>query len=221
MFSLTNEERRQLARGDANISKELQRKREFINIIKEETKLRQYFDELLLSSYDDDAEEKDEQSSRVTQRMEQALSERRRYFSTNPLTMTRTLSLPSIFSSTFTPRKIPQNNSNLAALLNRINNNNVPNAISSDKFPSLGKQTWQSENTCEGLPKDYRFLAITDRPRKSKADDIVERRGRTLSYPVPIRSMTSSQGSVRDAWKGPSVERWKIKLHKRRYALFS
>lgn len=206
MFNLTIDERRQLSRGDGNLSKELRLKKKLFSIIKEESKLRRCFDDLLVSSFDEDGD-KEEKSSGVTQRMEQALVERRRYFSTNPPTMTKALSLPSILNSSLLPRKTQsKTNDNTASVLNN-------NTILNDRFPSLQKQN-------EGSSKDERCHSVMDGHRRKSSDEMVGRRSRALSCPAPPGIRRPSR-SIKDVWRNTVANTWKFKLHRRRYALFS
>lgn len=218
MFHLTHEERQQLSRGDGNISKELKRKKELLFIIREELKIRKNFDDLALSSYEDDGSEKDK-STTVTQRLDQALVERRRYFSINPPTRTRTLSLPTILNSPFVPQKTYKNNSTTdSSMFTKTTN------TSNKKFPSLAKK--QSENVIirkersQTMPASSRH--IHKKIVRTRSDSMV-RPSRALTNPFPFGTRKTSRSSLsRDFPARRSlVTTWKYKLHKRRYQIFS
>lgn len=104
MWELTSDERRQLAKGDQHLDQNLQTKKQLFSIYKEESRLRKRFEEVL-NSYDEDDVEGNAYG--VTQRMEQALAERRRYFSVNAISSSpeKKLSLPNVLTSPKTFQK--------------------------------------------------------------------------------------------------------------------
>lgn len=98
MWELTSDERHKLAKGGEHLDQNLQTKKQLFSIYKEEAVLRKRFEEVL-SYYDED--DVHGNASGATQRMDQALAERRRYFSVNAVSTPpeKRLALPSVLTS--------------------------------------------------------------------------------------------------------------------------
>lgn len=106
MLNLTKKEKSQLFDEDTSKSKELQRKKELFSIIQDEKKLRRSFSNLLINSYEDDGK-RDSKTAKVSQRLDHARIERTRFFSTNPPSMMKRFSLPTMILSDEKSFKLP------------------------------------------------------------------------------------------------------------------